>query len=614
MKIYYRVAAALLISSIHLSALAAVTTQLDRDRISLGESVRLIIEHEGNTHRQPELNSLKQDFDILSRSSGSSIQIINGQMSAKNQITLILSPKHEGRIRIPGLEWDGERSAALDLTVSTTSSPTSKENPYEEGKVSPNSEQHVFLLSTVDQKHPYVQAAVTLTVRLMTDRALYEASLELPPSNDVIVQPLGKDQQTTEVRDGKRYQVIERKYLLFPQKTGQLKLAGPVLNAIAPDSNSLDGNGSMLGSIFGNSPLAGMINATRPIQLRGPAIVLNVQPRHASSKGNWLPAQQVTLEDSWLPNTLTAHVGEPIVRHLNLTVVGLPAAQLPDVSALMSLPADIKIYPDQPKLENTVQNASVVGRRQHDVALIANRPGKYQLPAIHLLWWDTTHNIQREIILPSRTLNILPGNSNTTNITAQAPHNPSPPPDSTAASNNNSTTVTTSPLSSAVSATQGNTSSKNGIAALAPWRWISLLLGIFWLTTLAGWWYTTRRKHFFPAHSISNASQPNPSNTIHAHTAQQSFQQACQRNHPQDTRHALLIWANATWPHHPVTGLNVLAQRLNDPYMTTLLRELDRACYTSITWDGKNLGNALKKLPEEKKVSSSKSQLGNLYY
>ncbi|MES2207908.1 MAG: BatD family protein [Pseudomonadota bacterium] len=612
MKTYYRAAAALLISSLHLSALAAVTAQLDQDRISLGESVRLIVEHEGNTHRQPDLNPLKQDFDILSRSSGSSIQIINGQMSAKNQITLILSPKHEGRIRIPALEWDGERSTELDLTVgSAPPAPSAQGTPNEEGKPSANA-QHVFLSSTVDQKHPYVQAAVTLTIRLYTDRALYEASLELPPSNDVVAQPLGKDQQTTEVRNGKRYQVIERKYLLFPQKTGQLKLAGPVLNATMPDSNSPDGNDSIFGSIFGNSPLAGMINATRPIQLRGNAIVLNVQAHPSSSKGNWLPAQHVTLEDSWLPDTLTVHVGEPIVRHLNLSAVGLPAAQLPDVSALMSLPADIKIYPDQPKLENTVQNASVVGRRQHDVALIANKPGKYQLPAIHLQWWDTTHNIQREVVLPGRTLNILPGSSNSANITAQAPQNPTPPNDPTTGSKAGSDTLAASTPSLSTPPPESS-SSKYGIAALVPWHWVSLTLGTLWLATLAAWWYNTRRRRSLQAQLISNDSQSNLPNSLSVSEARQSFQQACRANHPQNARHALLTWASAAWPHHPPAGLNALAQRLDDSQVKALLRELDRACYTSVTWDGKALASALTKLPVEKKVATGKPQLGSLY-
>ncbi len=618
MKTFYPTAAflTLLAGSLHLSALAAVTAQLDRGQISLGESVRLILQHEGNTHRQPDLNPLKQDFDILSRSSGSTIQIINGQVSSKNQITMILAPKREGRIQIPALEWDGERSAALALTVSSAAThPNTLQGNHSEGsKTHPNAAQHVFLTSTVDQKQPYVQAAVTLTVKLYTDRPLYEASIELPPNNDVIVQPLGKDQQTSEVRNGKSYQVVERKYLLFPQRSGQLKLAGPVLNATVADTKNdhSDDSLSIFGSIFGNNPLAGMMAATRPIQLRSNAMTLNVQARHASSKGDWLPAQQVMLEESWLPDTLTAHAGEPIVRHLSLSAIGLTAAQLPDVTKLMPLPPDLKMYPDQPKLENSVQHTSIVGRRQHDVALIANRPGKYTLPAVHMQWWDTVHNIQREVVLPSRTLNILPGSSNSPHITAQTPQNPTSP-DGPQPHTPEAETIASQAGSS--SSPDESTLSKNtkNMDTSIPWHWVSLGLGTLWLTTLAAWWYKSKRSTQKNSHHSADALTA-PSNTLSATEARKSFQQACQNNTPQPARHALLAWASATWPDNPPTGLNALVQRLNDSQLSILLRDLDRACYTSTTWEGNTLANTLTKLPTaEKNVTVDKSQLGALY-
>ena len=40
------------------------------------------------------------------------------------------------------------------------------------------------------------------------------------------VQPLGKDEQSTETRDGRTYQVITRRYVLLPQRSGSLRLDG----------------------------------------------------------------------------------------------------------------------------------------------------------------------------------------------------------------------------------------------------------------------------------------------------------------------------------------------------------------------------------------------------
>src|SRR3546814_155023 len=77
--------AALLLWS--LCAQAAVTAQLDREQMQPGESVQLNLERDGSGGAELDLSPLKKDFDVLGRSSGSSIQIINGSISRhKNEI------------------------------------------------------------------------------------------------------------------------------------------------------------------------------------------------------------------------------------------------------------------------------------------------------------------------------------------------------------------------------------------------------------------------------------------------------------------------------------------------------------------------------------------------
>ena len=107
----------LLMSALSMTAGAAVNASLDRSRVGTGESVQLILQHDGQTDSQPDLNPLKQDFDIVGRSTGSSIQVINGKMSAQTQLRLSMIPKHNGKILIPALQWDGQSSSALTLTV-----------------------------------------------------------------------------------------------------------------------------------------------------------------------------------------------------------------------------------------------------------------------------------------------------------------------------------------------------------------------------------------------------------------------------------------------------------------------------------------------------------------
>lgn len=102
-----------LLVGLSLPAAAAVNAWLDHDQVGPGETVQLTLQHDGQTDAEPDLAPLQQDFDIAGRSSGSNIRIINGQMNAQTQISLMLVPKHNGKLQIPALHWDGDRKSVV---------------------------------------------------------------------------------------------------------------------------------------------------------------------------------------------------------------------------------------------------------------------------------------------------------------------------------------------------------------------------------------------------------------------------------------------------------------------------------------------------------------------
>lgn len=592
MKLPYRIVISLLLIGLSLPASAAITARLDRDQIASGESVQLTLQHDGQTDSQPDLSPLKPDFEIAGRSSASSIQIINGKMSSQVQLRLSLVPKHDGKLQIPALQWDGQSSPALTLTVgggATTGKPG--------GNAPAGNATHAFITLNLEQKQPYVQAAVPLTLRLYADVPLYQASLDFPPSNDVLIQQLGQDRQTSETRNGRSYQVIERKYLLFPQRSGNIQLAGPVLNAQVQDNRNSDSFGAdpFFGNVFGHNPFAGMLNSTRPIRIQGDQIVLNVRPRPSGGTGHdWLPAKNVTLEETWQPDDGVIHAGEPITRHLHLSALGLTAAQLPDLSLLMPLPADMRAYPDQPSLKNEAQANDIVGTRDQDIALIASRPGRYEIPAMHLSWWDTSKNVQREINLPAHTLNVLPNTAAFSTNTV--------PPGPGSADSGKPPVETPAP------------EPHSGNAAMRyRWDWISLTLALLWSGTLAAWWYSSRRTSRAQPNTQPHPNETPPATPRRAE-ARKAFRQACAENDPFTARRHLLEWARATWPQNPPAGLMALAQRLNDSALKSLLNQLDRACYANGEWSGERLLESLGTLSgKDENAGQHVPELAGLY-
>jgi hypothetical protein len=596
MKTRDRLVAIVLAWSLSLSASAAVQAWLDRNQVTSGESVELTLQRDGSSGGGPDLSPLGRDFDILGRSSGSSIQIVNGSMTAQTQVRLTLAPKHDGHIRIPPLQWGGEQTPALDLTVEGAVGQGAGNGPGP--AAAPSS--HVFLTSSVDQKRPYVQGATTLTVRLYTDEPLYQASLDLPPNDDVMVQPLGKDKKSTQMIDGRPYRVIERDYLLFPQRSGSIRLAGPVLDAQVPDESTpgpFAGDPFFSGAFrnfFNGNPFAGMMTTMRPLRLHGKPIRLHVRPRPAASSGrNWLPAQRMALTESWGAGQVQA--GEPITRHLHLSALGLTADQLPDLSTLMPLPPGVNAYPDQPKLNTGVQDGTVEGTRDQDIALIASRPGHFRLPAMHLYWWDTTRNLQREISLPAHVLDVVPGAAGSTGAA------PSPLP---------------APVSLPLAGTRRRAASSPFAAiASAPWPWISLALVVLWLGTMAAWWRFRRKGSIPPASVAVPAASGSPSSGTApgVHNARKAFLQSCGTGDAPAARRHLLAWACATWPDDPPTGVNALALRLGRPELAPLLRRLDRACYAGGDWDGGPLADALTSLSTPKPTAGATQALAGLY-
>lgn len=564
-------------------ASAAINASLEQDSIGPGETVQLTLRHDGQTDSQPDLSPLKQDFEIVGKSSASSIQFINGSMNSQVQLSLALLPKHGGKLQIPALRWDGQSSQVLALNVGSTA-----DRP---GNATNGQASRVFITATTDQKQPYVQAAVPLTVRIYSDQPLYQASLDFQPGKQVLVQQSGQDRQSSEMREGHNFQVIERKYLLFPQNSGKVRLEGPVLNAQVPDDSAPSGNDPFFGKMFGRNPLAGMLNATRPIRAQAGPVELDVRPRPASAGAHeWLPASKVTLDESWRPGTGQIRAGDPVTRHLHLSAEGLSAAQLPDLSLLMQLPAGLRAYPDQPRLSNDVSGNSIVGTRDQDIAIIAGNPGHYEIPATHLFWWDTGKNIQRTVDLPARTLDVTPGSGGIAVVTMP------PGPDAAV------------PVAQPVlSLPEPNSENKADKSPLR-WDWVSMALALLWLGTLAAWWFSRKRSA-----KVSTTGNDTPVVTPRQGDACKAFWSACQKNDPKAARRHLLAWAQAVWSEDPPAGLKALAGRLDDPAAKTLLQQLDRACYVGEAWQGGALMKSLRSLQDRQAVWQPVTELAGLY-
>ncbi|AKH21461.1 BatD family protein [Sedimenticola thiotaurini] len=560
------VALLLILLSANSLAATGLSARLDRDRISEGETVQLILEAPGQVAGRPDTAPLEKTFDVLGISSGSRIQIINGKTDARTTWTLTLSPKQPGKLTIPPLRIGNRESQELLLEV--TDAPVADST----------SGADILIESELSPQQPYVQGQVLYNLRLLHAVPIQSGTLSDPKPDNTLVQRLGEERNYSTLRHGRRYQVIERRYALFPQKSGTLKLAPPLFDGEVPDKRQPGRSpfGRLFGQdpFFNSSPLDNLITPTRRVRIRGTARELQIQPRPGNARGShWLPARQLQLHGSWSPDANQAQVGEPITLELELQAEGLTAGQLPDLTP--AAVAGFDLYPDQAQRHTDTGSTGVTGRLRQKIAFLPKQPGKLSLPAIQLHWWDTTADQPRLATLPGREVVV-------TGAAPQPIQTPAVP-------------ALDSPRTPQAPAVTTGQAIQPGITPLESgnrWLWLSTLLASGWLVTLLLWWRQSRR---------TRADRPatEPASPPRAGTARRRFQSACQNGDPVAAQRALLDWAAAHWPEDPPRGLEALARRLSDPAACAALEELNRALYRERTgWNGTSLATALQQLPK----------------
>jgi len=539
-----------------LAGAAEVQAVANRDRVPLGESLQLQLRVQGSPEGEADLGPLTAEWEVLSRSQSSQMQIINGDFSRSLIITLSLMPRREGDLTIPALCFGSDCSIPLPIKVTAA------------GKESGGTEVAELLLETeIAPDRVFSQGQLLLRVRLLHRVDLLQGSLSdpRPTGVDAMMQKLGEDRSYETRRGGHSYQVIERSYALFPQTSGTLNIA------------PLQFDGEIGRAAFGRSG--------KRIRKYSEPIRIEVLPPPADLGGRaWIPARSLLLSDDWQAKELKLTVGEPATRTLTVKAEGLQAAQLSNLP--LPLPDGFKSYPDQPNRKDEATAAGVTGTLQQKTVLIPTRPGNYRLPAIDLAWWDTTAAQWRQAHLDPVEIEVSPAAGS---AVAAPPGEPLP---ATGSESSNSNPAT--PLPSA------------GAGPSGFWPWLSLALGLGWLGTLLHF--------FFQRRKLRRALPLNDTPALREKAARQAVLKAAAKNDPRATRQALGAWSSTLWPEDERPDLERLSRTEAAP-LRTEIEGLNRALYarTEGTWSGAPLIEALRQRQESPQARKESDTLPDLY-
>lgn len=518
---------------------ATAIAQLDRTSISYNETVQLSIQLDENTlFSGPDISMLEKDFDILGSNKSSQSSWINGKKSANTTWVYELAPKQAGIITIPAINVDGQLTQPVSIQVKPADT-----NPDNRAGVEP-----IFIEVITDKDSVYVQEQLLLTVRINTSVNLTDTQLHEFNIDNALIKQLTNTRYNRNI-NGIPHITYELTYALFPQTSGILEIPAITAEGIAPLQRSSRG--------------LSLFNQGKTMRMRGNplSITVNEVPTNINT-GNWLPAKQLQLQESWSSDPTEIQLGDSITRTITTTAIGLSSEQLPPIA--IKAGNAFKSYPDQPVFDDQKNAQGITGIRKDAIALVATKPGNITLPEVSIKWWDINTNTMKTATLPEITLHVM-GNANTSTTPMPLVEPSTAIPDSIASEAGNASNITTS----------STTTQSSSLLIL--WQTATAIVSILALLFLV--LYIKARKSVYYTIEANNESPT-------ASSADQYLRElkvACTSSDTQAIRTALLYWAQLTWPNTKLHSTIDIARQFNDDSFALLTKKLDAILFSGDT-------------------------------
>ncbi|KAF3982319.1 MAG: protein BatD [Methylococcales symbiont of Hymedesmia sp. n. MRB-2018] len=520
-----------------------ITATLDRNPVNINTSFQLTYTATQSPDGNPDFSPLKNNFEILKQSHSSNSSWINGQSTKTIQWILNVMAKQTGHLLIPAIAFGDDVSKPISIEVSNKV--VAKQNNTED----------LFLEVEVFPETIYVQSQILYTLRLYRRVQLAQANLTEPKMADAVIEKLTEDSTYNTDINGIAYVVTERKYAVFPQKSGVSTIEPLVLTADIVMPNSRQRFNS-----FFNRP------KTKTKRISSKAITLNVLPPPDSFKtSHWIPAELVHIKEKWSGDIAKMKLGEPLTRTITLLAKGTTVAQLPELQGV-TLSNGLKTYPDQPLLKEEKEADGIIAFREEKIAYIPSKPGSYTLPAIEVPWFNSRTQQMEIARIPETTVTTIGTIASVENVAV------------------NTTVAKTSPV---IVETLDTPRKENKF-----WMGLSLFLSLCWLITLV---FLFRKQKPQQIENPADTKEMSLQETI------KKLKQACANNDQLAAKNALLVWGKIKFNSNSLSEISSHCQaRLRDE-----INCLNKNLYAEQTtsWEGKKLFQFYSENKAREKVS-----------
>ncbi|AWV08363.1 hypothetical protein C9I47_2687 [Lysobacter maris] len=496
---------------------APATTRawLDRDKIEQGETVTLNIETDALT-ATPDYAPLAADFDLSGHSSRRGMALGNGG-GRRSLFAVALRPRRDGVLTVPSLRVGKDSTAPLSLLVA----PAVRRAPAGAGE-------DVFIESGPDHDQPYVQQSVGWVVRLYAAVPIVTGTLDQPAPQRAAFQRVGDDAQYSRTVAGRHYQVIERRFLLVPERSGDLQVPAATFQGRSA--------AGFFDDMFGGRGAS--------LQARAAPRTLTVRPIPDDAPQPWLPLHDLQLRYRANPSDLRRGLAATLT--IEAVADGATASQMPE----LELPPieGVQVFPERPQVDETFVDGRPRVKWTRSFSLVPDRAGETRLSGVKLDWWDVEAGQARSATLPPLAWTVTAG------IDRGAP---SPAP-----------AVTDLPADADTPATDPLAVSTVSDGGSRYWALATALFAALWLLTLL--WALGRRGPARDAAAGARTDAGPAAATLRP--SADALRRALDTGGFDDV--ARILCALAT---PPVNTLDDLAARLDDPAQRAALDAMQRA-------------------------------------
>ncbi|HAS13664.1 MAG TPA: hypothetical protein DCS01_00010 [Idiomarina abyssalis] len=555
----------LLVSQLARADVSEVTATVDRNPVTANQSFVLTVTIDGDVGNDSfSPSKLLKDFVVGRTSVSRQTSMINGRLSKQTRFTTVLIPQAAGEYKIPEITIGGVSSQPITIEVLEAGSSQEKE------------QETAFLEAQVDSEQVYLQQPITYVARLFLAADLNKGNLVPPEAENADVQQIGRDEESTQMVNGRRYKVYQRVYQITPSKSGPLSITGARFD----------------GEVFtqGQRSIFSSFSNTQPVSTIAETIDVNVKPVPANWQGHWLPSELVSISQSVSPEQETYTVGEPLTISYMLTAIGVKPEQLPEIKP--EFPDTVRVYPDGDETDQFTRNGVVISQKTVSFAIVPNQPGPLSIPALEVPWFNTktglaasaeTDDLKFSVAMAEGMQAIPEGNQ----------------PSGAAAPQKQS-------------AEEKPVEPAKPSFALVWWQqsWFVALLGLIILASLATNLFLLVRRQ-----SLSEGAVEETSKTAHQLNKDKlwrEFQQACSKNDAHAAQTALLEWANRYF-NRTFNSLTELSQYLS---IQSSCAALQKSLYQpgSSSWrEGKKLYKDVKSSLERLSDTTEDNVLPELY-